>query len=133
MAFEIGWLESARKELVSREVVVNSCAFSKMLQKNVKGGDAHVFISGDGLFLQYADTNTIFCEKKTFIQQKTGIDMSDQELNAYRLTSMEEPTDEMLHAIMREAAEEAAASTNKALADYFKEISAMMQRRVAAL
>jgi hypothetical protein len=38
MAFEIGWLESARKELVSREVVVNSCAFSKMLQKNVKGG-----------------------------------------------------------------------------------------------
>ena len=71
--------------------------------------------------------------KKLFIQQKTRIDMSDQELNAYRLTSMEEPTDEMLHAIMREAAEEATASTNKALVDYFKEISAMMQRRIAVL
>jgi len=31
--------------------------------------------------------------------------MSEKELNAYRLTSMEEPTDEMLSAIMREAAE----------------------------
>lgn len=54
-------------------------------------------------------------------------------MNAYRLTSMEEPTDEMLHTIMKEAAEEAAASTNKALADYFKEISAMIQRKVAVL
>ena len=59
--------------------------------------------------------------------------MSDQELNAYRLTSMEEPPDEMLHTIMREAAEEAAASTNKALADFFKEISAMMRQKVAVL
>lgn len=59
--------------------------------------------------------------------------MSEKELNAYRLTSMEEPTDEMLSAIMKEAAEEAAASTNKALSDYFKEISAMMQRKIAML
>ena len=67
------------------------------------------------------------------MQQKNRIDMSDQELNAYRLTSMEEPTDEMLHTIMREAAEEAAASTNKALAEFFKEISAMMRQKVAVL
>lgn len=59
--------------------------------------------------------------------------MSEQELNAYRLTSVEEPTDEMLSAIMKEAAEEATTSTNKALADYFKEISAMMQQKIAAL
>ena len=59
--------------------------------------------------------------------------MSDQELNAYRLTSMEEPTDEMLSAIMKEAAEEATAATNKALADYFKEIRVMMQQKVAVL
>ena len=65
--------------------------------------------------------------------QKNRIDMSDQELNAYRLTSMEEPTDEMLSTIMKEAAEEATTSTNKALADYFKEISAMIQRKVAVL
>lgn len=59
--------------------------------------------------------------------------MSNQELNDYRLTSMEEPTDEMLSTIMKEAAEEATASTNKALADFFKEISTMMQRKVAVL
>ncbi len=59
--------------------------------------------------------------------------MSGKELNAYRLTSMEEPSDEMLAAIMKEAADEATASTNKALADYFKEISAMMQRKIAVL
>ena len=51
MAFEIGWHESARKELASREVVANSCAFSKMLKK-ISIGDAHVFISGKGLFQQ---------------------------------------------------------------------------------
>lgn len=59
--------------------------------------------------------------------------MSDLELNAYRLTSMEEPTDEMLHAIMKEAVEEATASTNKALADYFEEMRVMMQRKIAML
>lgn len=59
--------------------------------------------------------------------------MSDLELNAYRLTSMEEPTDEMLHAIIKEAAEEATASTNKALADYFEEMRVMMQRKIAML
>lgn len=59
--------------------------------------------------------------------------MSEKELNAYRLTSMEEPTDEMLSVIMKEAAEEASSSTAKALADYFKEISTMLQKRVAVL
>ena len=57
--------------------------------------------------------------------------MSEKELNAYRLTSMEEPTDEMLSAIMKEAAAEATASTNQALSDYFAETSAMMQRTIA--
>ena len=59
--------------------------------------------------------------------------MSEKELNSYRLTSMEEPTDEMLSAIMKEAAAEAMASTNKALDDYFKEISVMMQHKIAML
>ena len=66
-----------------------------------------------------------YCSKTSF--------MSEKELNAYRLTSMEEPTDEMLSAIMKEAAAEATASTNKALADYFAEISVMMQRKIAML
>ncbi|MBQ6956069.1 MAG: hypothetical protein IJP80_05595 [Bacteroidales bacterium] len=59
--------------------------------------------------------------------------MSEKELNAYRLTSMEEPTDEMLSAIMKEAAAEASSSTAKALSDYFKEISTMLQKKVALL
>ena len=48
--------------------------------------------------------------------------MSEKELNAYRLTSLEEPTDEMLSAIMKEAAEEARKSTATALDNYFREI-----------
>ncbi len=32
--------------------------------------------------------------------------MTQKELNSYRLTSLEEPTDEMLAAIMREVAED---------------------------
>lgn len=32
--------------------------------------------------------------------------MSNEELNSYRLTSLEEPTDEMLSQIMKEIAEE---------------------------
>ena len=37
--------------------------------------------------------------------------MSEQQLRSYRLTSMEEPTDEMLHAIMEKVAESARQST----------------------
>ncbi len=32
--------------------------------------------------------------------------MSEQELNSYRLTNIDDPTDEMLSAIMKEAAEQ---------------------------
>lgn len=53
--------------------------------------------------------------------------MSEKELNSYRLTSMQEPTDEMLSAIMHEAAEEAQQSTNAALSDFFAKIGAMAE------
>jgi len=46
---------------------------------------------------------------------------------------MEEPTDGMLSAIMGEAAVEATTSTEKALADYFKGISIMLQKKIAVL
>ena len=39
--------------------------------------------------------------------------MSQQELRSYRLTSLQEPTDEMLHAIMEQVAESARRSTAK--------------------
>lgn len=40
--------------------------------------------------------------------------MSEQQLRSYRLTSLEEPTDEMLHAIMEKVAESARRSTASA-------------------
>lgn len=40
--------------------------------------------------------------------------MSEEVLHSYRLTSMEEPTDEMLHAIMENVAEAARESTRRA-------------------
>lgn len=49
--------------------------------------------------------------------------MSEKEINAYRLTSLEEPTDEMLAYIMREVAEEAKQSNEEALERFFDEIS----------
>lgn len=48
--------------------------------------------------------------------------MSEQELNSYRLTSMEEPTDEMLRQIMHEAAQEAVAQSRAAHTALFKDI-----------
>ncbi len=49
--------------------------------------------------------------------------MSEKEINAYRLTSLEEPTDEMLAYIMQEVAEEAKQSNEEALERFFDEIS----------
>ncbi len=40
--------------------------------------------------------------------------MSEEEMNSYRLTSMEEPGDERMAQIMREVAEEARESTRRA-------------------
>ena len=40
--------------------------------------------------------------------------MSEQQLRSYRLTTMEEPTDEKLHAIMEKVAEAARKSTERA-------------------
>ena len=40
--------------------------------------------------------------------------MSEQELNSYRFTSGQEPSDEMLQCIMREVAEEAMARRSEA-------------------
>ena len=55
--------------------------------------------------------------------------MSEKEINAYRLTSMEEPTDEMLAYIMREVAEEARQTNEEAMKRYFMEIKEMYQKQ----
>lgn len=55
--------------------------------------------------------------------------MSEREINAYRLTSLEEPTDEMLAYIMREVAEEAKEKYDIAIERYFNEIREMYQQQ----
>ena len=55
--------------------------------------------------------------------------MSEKEINAYRLTSLEEPTDEMLAYIMREVAEEAKEKYDRAIERYFMEIKEMYQKQ----
>ncbi len=59
--------------------------------------------------------------------------MSDKELNAYRLTSMEEPTDEMLSAIMKEAADEASRRWKEAETRFFDQLRAMTQQTAVAV
>lgn len=58
--------------------------------------------------------------------------MSEKEINAYRLTSLEDPTDEMLAYIMREVAEEAKVTNEEALKKFFKEIKEMYQKEYGA-
>jgi hypothetical protein len=55
--------------------------------------------------------------------------MSEKEINSYRLTSEEEPTDEMLAYIMREVAEEARRSNEEAEKRYFMEINEMYNQK----
>lgn len=71
----------------------------------------------------YFRNNSYFC-----LQIKSKI-MSEKEINAYRLTSLEEPTDEMLAYIMREVAEEAREKYDIAIERYFNEIREMYQQQ----
>ena len=53
--------------------------------------------------------------------------MSEEQMNSYRLTSMEEPGDERMAQIMREVAEEARESTRRAAARVAAGIEAASQ------
>jgi hypothetical protein len=53
------------------------------------------------------------------VKTKTREDMS---IDTYKLTSMEEPTDEVLSQLMREAAEEARETNAQATQRYFEEL-----------
>ena len=55
--------------------------------------------------------------------------MSEQEVNRYRLTSLEEPSDEMLSYIMKEVAEDAKNSNIEAEKLYFREIETMYEKK----
>ena len=54
--------------------------------------------------------------------------MSEQEIDQYRLTDTEEPTDEMLAYIMHEVAEEARRTNEEVHRRYFAEIREMYQQ-----
>jgi hypothetical protein len=58
-----------------------------------------------------------FCDKR-----KKGFDMTEQELNSYRFLSGQEPTDEMLEAIMIEVAQEAKERNAQATERYMQEM-----------
>ncbi len=53
--------------------------------------------------------------------------MPDEILNKYRLTSLEEPTDEMLAQIMHEVAQEAKESTEMVRKKYFDDLKASIE------
>lgn len=55
--------------------------------------------------------------------------MSEKEIDQYRLTDLEEPTDEMLAFIMHEVAEEARRTNEEALDRYFNEINEIYQQK----
>ena len=57
--------------------------------------------------------------KQALLFKVGSIMISEKELNSYRLTSMEEPTDEMLAQIMHEAAEIYNRENEEAYRSYF--------------
>ena len=54
--------------------------------------------------------------------------MSEQEMNSYRFTSGEEPTDEMLSQLMKEVAQDARESNQKAMQDFFDTLSSEVKQ-----
>ena len=63
------------------------------------------------------------------VKTKTREDMS---IDTYKLTSTEEPTDEVLSQLMREAAEEAAQKRAVATAQFFNQLKSDAQKIEAA-
>lgn len=55
-----------------------------------------------------------------------------QTIDTYRLTSMEEPTDEVLSQLMKEAAEEAKRTNDETTARYFEQLKVDTQNLCAA-
>ena len=71
-------------------------------------------------------------KKHYFCGVKRQKAMSEKEINAYRLTSLEEPTDEMLAYIMREVAEEARRTNEEAETRFFQQIQELYQQQYGA-
>lgn len=55
--------------------------------------------------------------------------MSEKEMNAYRLTGMKEPTDDMLKQLMKEVASEAKRKATEATEKLFKQLEETVAQR----
>lgn len=55
--------------------------------------------------------------------------MTQKEMNSYRLTSMEEPTDEQLSTLMKEVAEEAKQKSEEAHRVFFKQMNEEIRKQ----
>lgn len=66
------------------------------------------------------------------IRLKNRLDMSEKGMQSYRLTSTEEPTDEMLAQLMKEAAEDAKKKSDEAHRKFFQDINDDINSRLAA-
>lgn len=55
--------------------------------------------------------------------------MTGQDINNYRLTSLEEPTDEMLSTIMKEVCDDATRKNEEASARFFGNLKIMVERK----
>ena len=62
----------------------------------------------------------------TFVKNSA---MSDAELRKYRLTSLQEPSDELLAALMQEVAREVEIRSREASEKYFAELAARVQQQ----
>lgn len=55
--------------------------------------------------------------------------MKDKSIDSYRLTSLEEPTDEMLEQIMKEVATDAKQKSDDAKKKYFEDLAEMIRNK----
>lgn len=77
------------------------------------------------VFRRQATPNFRFCTEKCIlsaIRQQGAPMTTTKSIDSYRLTDLEEPTDEMLAQIMREAAEDARKANADATKRFFDEI-----------
>lgn len=58
-----------------------------------------------------------------FLQKFRNLLMTEELLHSYRLTSMEEPTDELLHALMEKVAEDIRETTKRVQNIHHKRLS----------
>ena len=83
---------------------------------------------GAAFFIVYVCGHLDLSLKNFIFVGKEDSIMPEEILNQYRLTSMEEPTDEMLAQIMHEVAEEAKEKSQEAHRRFFDEIRALTNR-----